>query len=178
MHRNQGTFLVIAFACGALAAQANLLDNPGFESEFADERNPRWGTFSRENWPNGQPEGDYAGYIKADWSGASDKAGGAIQSVPAQPGVEYVLSAQAYFDNGFKADSKVLKLEFFDSSNNMLDSVTDDLSGLKLGQWVRVTMTGKSPPETAKAQVVFEASGVDDSGVLGIDNLDLRAATP
>lgn len=167
------TIAAIAFA--AAAAQANLLSNAGFESDWAEDWNPRWGTFSRENWPNGQPEGEYAGYIRADWSGAGEANGGALQSLPAQPGVDYILTAQVYFDNGFKAETQALKLEFFDADNNLLDSFTSDLANLKSGQWVKITLTGKSPPETAKAQVVFEATDTGESGVLGIDALDLEA---
>ncbi|MBN1268180.1 MAG: hypothetical protein JXB04_01210 [Kiritimatiellae bacterium] len=158
-----------------VAAQAmNLVLNPGFESEPGPgDWSVVWGSFSREDW-NRPPEGDYAGYIRGNWGGDTE-SGGAIQRVQVEPGKVYVLRARFYTDNGWAATSRAMKLEFFDGDGALIETYSDDLSVLREGRWMEKSITGWAPEGTALAQIVFEANGLGDKGVLGIDDVVLEA---
>ena len=163
---------VLLVACVGVRA-GNLLANPGFEEELgADNWAPAWGTFSRETW-NMPPEGMYAGYIKGSWCGAGD-GGGVIQALPAVPAKVYTLTASFYLDNKFTAGSRVLKLEFLDDAGRVLEAFTNTLTGLKDSRWIEESISAESPAGTTKAQVVFEAAQVGESGTIGADNFMLE----
>lgn len=169
--RSLGFVIVLG---AAVAAQANVLVNSGFESDISPtDWSTVWGGASREEW-NTPPEGKYAFYIKGKWGGQDN--GGVIQSVPAAEGNRYALRAMIYCDNGWKAVVQVLKLEFFDSDGNLLDTFSQDLAGLVEKRWTETTVTGAAPAGTARAQVVLEVSGVGNDGLIGIDNVNLDVA--
>jgi hypothetical protein len=163
---------VVLGVCVVSDAQ-NLLKNPGFEEELGpDNWAPAWGTFSRETW-NTPPEGTSAAYLRGTWCGAGD-GGGVIQSVPAAPGSVYAVSASFYVDNGFTAASEVLKLEFFDSSDKVIEAFTNSLTDLTDGKWTEKSLSAQSPAGTKRVQVVFEATGVGGEGTIGADNFVLE----
>lgn len=165
---------VVVAAFGAYGAQGvNLLANPGFEESVgADNWSTRWGTFGVETW-NVPPEGTSAAYIKGAWGGGEDK-GGCIQALPVTPDVEYFVKASFYTDNGWTAAAKAFKLEFFDEAGQLLKAFTDDLQGLKDGQWMERSLRALAPGNAVLAQVVIEASGIGGEGVLGVDNVTLE----
>lgn len=162
--------LVIVFV--AELALGNLLDNPGFEWELGPENwSVRWGNVGVESW-NNPPEGHFAAYIKGKWGGGAEN-GGVIQVLPITPGLTYVLKVRLYVDNGWTANRKELKLEFFDDDGILVRSFADDLKELKEGKWVVISLQGNAPADASRAQVVLEAEGVGDEGVLGADAFEL-----
>lgn len=164
--------ILTVLATMAGVSRANILVNPGFETEIgATDWSIHWGTFSRENW-NKPPEGKFAGFIKGDWAG--DDRGGVIQALAASPETQYTLTAKFYCDNGWQAQTQVLKLEFFDGDGNLLKTFSTDLAKLAEQKWTEKKVFGVSPAGTAKAQVVFEATGVGKAGLLGVDGFDLE----
>ena len=172
MNKLLGCVVFLFSLCAASSAQ-NLLKNPGFEDELgADNWAPAWGTFSRETW-NTPPEGTYAAYLRGSWCGTGD-GGGVIQSVPAVPGTVYSVSASFYLDNGFTAASHVLKLEFFDDADKVLEAFTNSLTGLADSKWTEKSISAQSPAGTKRVQVVFEATGVGGEGTIGADNFVLE----
>ncbi|OQA29541.1 MAG: hypothetical protein BWY59_00223 [Verrucomicrobia bacterium ADurb.Bin345] len=161
-----------------VTAQGNLLLNEGFESALsAADWSTTWGAgqFTRQTW-NTPPEGSYAIYFYGGWSGG-DTWGGGLQAVNAgiAPGIEYDLSAEFYWDNGWSAASQMIKLEFFDSGANLLAAYTNTLSGLTEATWVTQSVSGTAPAGSTYAQVVFEGSGFGAGGVLAADNFSLVA---
>lgn len=165
--------LVIMAVTVSAAWAVNLLANPGFEESVgADNWSTHWGTFGVETW-NVPPEGTSAAYIKGAWGGGEDK-GGCIQALPVTPDVEYFVKASFYTDNGWTAAVKAFKLEFFDEAGQMLKAFTDDLQGLKDGQWTERSLRAIAPEKAVLAQVVIEASGIGGEGVLGVDNVTLE----
>ena len=132
----------------------------------------QWGNGDRENW-NTPPDGSWAYYLKGTWNGELDY-GGIWQRVDGGlPNTEYTLSGSFYTDNGFSATT-AFKLEFYDSVNTWLGSITTNIVGnIPNAAWTTISMTTTSPVNTARMQVVFEMSGANASGVLGGDNFTL-----
>jgi hypothetical protein len=174
--------LVISLAAAALAgtAHANLLKNYGFESALSTQDwSATWGNqqFARETW-NSPPEGSWAIYFKGTWSGG-DNYGGGLQVVTGiTAGLTYNLSASFYWDNGWSSSYQAMKLEFFDSSFNLLAAYTNYLQGLPEATWaVRSITNVVAPVGSALAQVVFEGNGFGSAGVLAGDNFVFEAQT-
>lgn len=164
------TWLVVAvLAASAAAAQANLLTNYGFEASLSMlDWSTTWGSrqFVRETW-NSPPEGSYAIYFKGTWDGG-DNWGGGLQVVNngITPGQTYNLSGQFYWDNGWSAASQLMKLEFFDAGNNLLQVFSTNLSGLAESTWQTRGLTATAPAGSSYAQVVLEGNGFGGAGVL------------
>ena len=158
--------------CAAAVAVANVLENSGFEADVGEEDwSTRWGNFGIESW-NNPPVGHLAAFIKGKWGGGALN-GGCIQSVPVTAGIEYELKGRFYLDNGWTAETKALKLEFFDQDGVLVRTYADDLTELKDKQWVEIVLRGKAPDDAVRAQVVLEAAGIGEDGVLGADAIEL-----
>ncbi len=171
----RGKFLIMTLTLLSfvLCAGANELANSGFEEELGESNwKFTWGSFEVEEW-NNPPEGQWAGYIKGTWAGKGD-SGGIIQAVEGDPSATYELSAQFYMDGGWSCEKQAFKLEFFDAEDNLLYAEIRDLDNLRDAQWTRKKMLVMAPEGTTRVQVVFEASGVGEAGVLGIDAVLLQ----
>jgi len=170
-------FLIVmtALALGGGIAQANLLVNGGFEDGTTSWTGP-WGNGTVENW-NTPPEGTEAFYLKGNWAGSGTNEG-ILQATGAgsiTPGSSYTVSGSFYLDNGWTASAQGVKLEFFDSGNNLLGGFTNSLGDLTASQWNTRSLTATAPNNSSYAQVVFEVTGAGAGGVLGADNLGLSA---
>ena len=175
MKRLLTTWLCIIVA--STAGAANLLSNSSFEyGTRADNWGRTWGTFIVESWHK-PPDGIYAAYLRGAWCGTN--FGGLMQSVSSViPGTTYRLKGLFFVDNGWTAQRKALKLEFFNDSGSRLLSVTNDLLSLHSNAWVERSVEATAPPRTARAQVIIEAVGIGGNGVLGADVVELEAVDP
>lgn len=172
--------LVITGLCIIAASTAgaeNLLHNSSFEYEArADNWGRTWGTFILESW-NKPPDGIFAAYLRGAWCGTN--FGGFMQSVTnVIPGTTYRLKGFFFIDNAWTAKKKALKIEFFNDSGSMLLAATNDLAGIPSHTWVERTVEAVAPLNTARAQIIVEASGIDGNGVLGADLVELEAVAP
>ena len=175
MKRLATTLLCIIAA--STAGAENLLHNSSFEHEArADNWGRTWGTFILESW-NKPPDGIYAAYLRGGWCGTN--FGGFMQSVTnVIPGTTYRLKGFFFVDNAWTAKKKALKLEFFNDSGTMLLSATNDLAGLQNHTWEERAVEAIAPPNTARAQIIVEASGISGNGVMGADVVELEAVDP
>jgi hypothetical protein len=171
------TTLLCIIAATTAGAQ-NLLENSNFEyGERADNWGHTWGTLILENW-NTPPDGIFAAYIRGGWAKAGN-LGGLMQSVTnIVPGTTYRVKGLFYFDQGWTAKYKALKMEFFNNAGVLLLAETNELTNLSDGHWVAQMISTIAPPESARAQIVIEASGIGGGGVLGVDLVEMEAVVP
>jgi hypothetical protein len=171
------TTLLCIIAATTTGAQ-NLLENSSFEyGTRADNWGNTWGTFILERW-NTPPDGIFAAYIRGGWAGAGN-LGGMMQSVTnIVPGTTYRVKGLFYFDQGWTAKNKALKIEFFDNAGSLLLAETNELTSLTDGHWVAQMISAVSPPASARAQIVIEASEIGGGGVLGADLVEMEAVVP
>ncbi len=162
----------------ASAGARNLLLNPSFEYSAQPQNwGHTWGTFIIESW-NTPPDGIFAAYIRGNWCKAGT-GGGCMQSVAnIVGGATYRLRAYFYMDNGWTAQKKAVKLEFYNDAGTKLSGATNTLAELQNHAWIRMSVQAVAPPETARAQVIIEASGISGPGVLGVDLVELEAVDP
>jgi hypothetical protein len=172
------TTLLLCIIAATTAGAKNLLHNSSFEYEARPDNWGRtWGTCILES-SSTPPDGIFAAYLRGSSCGAG-KFGGFMQSVTnIVPGKTYRLKGLFYFDSGWTATKKAMKLEFFNDSGSMLLGVTNDLVGLQNHAWVERSVEATAPPRTARAQVVIEAVGIGLSGVMGADVVELEAVDP
>ncbi len=168
------TWWFLAAMLVAVSARANLLENGSFESPVrTNDWSNTWGSFAVEAW-NSPPDGVYAAYLKGSWATLGD-FGGTVQKIDRiTPGTGYELKAKIYADNGWSADTKRMKLEFFDEQHVLLYAVTNDLALVTENRWTEYTLSATAPPRSTHAQIVFEASGIGGPGVLGFDDVRLN----
>jgi hypothetical protein len=154
--------------------QPGLLLNPSFETAGP------WGVYSAANWTtNGSCEretwaahsGSY-GMAHEWWWGTSS---GFYQNVAATPGATYILSAYCLDDTNVVVTSVYeMKLEYFDSSTNLIGSDTENISPLVSNTWQQLSLFGHAvPANTATVRAVFDASNMISGETLKIDDVNL-----
>jgi hypothetical protein len=177
--------VLVSLASQQVIAQVNLLNNPGFETQGSDSLkayhweagNPDnhgawWGTATREPWR--WVRGSWEGAIRGLWANAGDN-GGFWQEVPATPGKRYRFSAFLFADgegNKWTADAQEMKIEFFNSSMNMVGVASLPLDDVG-PNWVRKSFEAVAPANSAWVRVVVSAWGVSQNGALQLDELEL-----
>ena len=184
--------LQIVLACSLMLlpagmAAANLLNNPGFETQGStnsqasywewdvpDQHGSNWGTASREQW--NLIFGSWMGAIRGTWAGAGNN-GGYWQEVLATPGTRYRFTGWFYADGDgnqkkWTADAQGMKLEFSNSGGTLIAMAEQPI--LDAGpNWVFKSMEATAPANTAWIRVVIYADGVGPEGSLQFDDLDL-----
>lgn len=167
------------------AAQANLLNNPGFEEQAGrwecarhwridepDDHGDAWGTAVRANWR--AREGSFMGAVQGAWAGIGEY-GGFWQEVTIEPGVTYKASAWFWADAAWRADLQEFKLEFWNADRTEklvetlvpLNDVDED--------WVYKEVILQAPAGAVWGRVVVNVNGVGHTGALQVDDVHLNA---
>lgn len=185
MKRLQIVLVCSVILCPAGLTFANLLNNPGFETQGStstqarywewyvpDQHGSNWGSASRESWRN--ISGTWEGTIRGTYAGAGDE-GGYWQEVEATPGARYRFTGWFFADgdgNNWTADAQGMKIEFYNSSGEKIYSFEQPI--LDAGpNWVFKSMEATAPANAAWVRVVVYAVRVGFNGSLQFDDLDL-----
>ena len=159
---------------------SNLLGNASFEVSGSSDSRARhwestgedvhgdaWGSAARVDWRCRQ--GAVAAAVRGSWSG--DDFGGWWQEGAAQPGQTYQASAwfwADHVDNNWTAAVQELKIEFYNGSFSLLDSLRVDLSDV-VEIWTQKTVRATAPAGSSWARFVVNVSGASASGALQFD---------
>jgi len=153
---------------------SQLLLNPGFEITgaggiYTATNWTTYGSCERETWA--AHTGSY-GMAHEWWWGTSS---GFYQDVPATPGATYILSVWGVDDAASVVTSVYrMKLEYYDSSLNLLGSDIENISPLVNNTWQQLTLYGNAiPANTTTVRVVFDASNMISGETLKIDDVSL-----
>ena len=159
--------------------QAQSLLNGGFETAgaggiYTATNWTTYGSCERETWA--AHTGSY-GMAHEWWWGTSS---GFYQDVAATPGATYTLSAWCLDDAASVVTSVYeMKLEYYDSSLNLLGSDIENISPLVNNTWQQLSLVGNAiPANTATVRVVFDASNMISGETLKIDDVYLTPAVP
>ena len=154
--------------------QPQLLLNAGFETAgpggiYTATNWTTYGSCERETWA--AHTGSY-GMAHEWWWGTSS---GFYQDVPATPGATYILSAWCVDDAASVATSVYgMKLEYYDSSLNLLGSDIENISPLVNNTWQQLSLFGNLvPANTTTVRAVFDASNMISGETLKIDDVSL-----
>jgi uncharacterized repeat protein (TIGR03803 family) len=153
---------------------ANMLVNSGFESGTGS-----WtfeGNSKVEAWAS--RTGNNGAILSGQWVSNTNYAT-IRQQVAATPGQEY--RAGGYF----KRESQwtlptALKLVFLDASQSQLAATTNSLTALSAGTWHEVLISATAPAGAAYAQVIAEATEIenwDSDGTFFVDDMMLQTVT-
>jgi hypothetical protein len=170
-----------------LSANANLLQNPGFENggTTADDAynwqwaNPdlhgaKWGNAVRKDWH--VRTGTWGGTVCGSWFG--DTQGGWWQEVSATPGVTYTLSGWFWADSSWTNQANQgIKIEFYsrnESGETLLCDSKNYFNGIG-ESWVQKTVSAVAPTNAQWVRVVVWADNVGSGGALQFDDLSLVA---
>ncbi len=167
---------------GSSSAEANLLNNPGFETPGSWWSNPdMWSTGGNAD-AKGQTTGGDAPHggswvfsVANDWGGTTSNAYGlAAQDVTTALNTGDTATLKMYIktDAGYTGAAG-LKLEFLDSSNAVLDTALS--STLGAGQaWTPLTASKAIPSGTAKLKAYASSTGMGIGSKLAhFDDADL-----
>ncbi len=159
--------------------QAQSLLNGGFETVgaggiYTATNWTTYGSCERETWA--AHTGSY-GMAHEWWWGTSS---GFYQDVAVIPGATYTLSAWCLDDAASVVTSIYeMKLEYYDSSLNLLGSDIENISPLVNNTWQQLSLVGNAiPANTATVRVVFDASNMISGETLKIDDVYLTSAGP
>ncbi len=151
-----------------------LLLNPSFETAGAGGvyTATNWtiyGSCNREIWA--AHTGSY-GMAHEWWNGTSS---GFYQDVTATPSATYILSAYCLDDTNAVVTSVYrMKLEYYDSSSNLVGSDIENISPLVSNTWQQLSLFGHAvPSNTATVRAVFDASSMISGETLKIDDVSL-----
>ncbi len=154
--------------------QAQHLLNGGFETAgpggiYTSTNWTTSGSCEREAWAN--HTGAY-GMAHEWWWGTSSSF---YQSITASPGATYTLSAWCQDDTNSVVTSVYgMKLEYYDSSLNLLGSDSEALSPLVDSTWQQLSLFGNPvPANTSLVRAVFDASNMVSGETLKIDDATL-----
>ncbi len=180
--------LLLQTTAPARAETANLLLNPSFEYETADNfhscvfwtmnqpgiHGDSYGSARRENWR--AQDGYYAMALRGTWAAAGD-SGGLWQEVSATPGSAYRFSAWTWADAAWSAQTRDLKIEFWNSDHSQRLS-RHALPLENLGEsWQESTIEATAPENAAWVRAVIHVSNAGPEGALLVDSLALRTGT-
>ena len=173
-------------------AAANLLNNPGFETQGSESARARywewgvpdshgswWGTASRESWRT--ISGSWEATIRGTWANVGTNEGGWWQEVPATPGARYRLTGWLFADgegdgNKWIAGHQAIKIEFYNSGGSKIYQEEQPI--LDAGpNWVFKSVEATAPANAAWTRVVVYALEVGAHGALQFDDLDLSIVT-
>jgi len=163
--------------CLASLSFANLVSNPGFEEPISPNNWTEWGSISVETWFD-PPEGSHAVYALGGWADNHVCGEGICQyTAPStiQQGMEYLLTASIFRDDGWSATKQFLELDFFSSANQLLASYTNPLCSLPRDTWVLRGISATAPANSSYAMVTFDVTGAGTCGSLGADDFNLTA---
>jgi len=163
---------------------ANLLTNPGWATQGGSADRAQgwednttggvWGNSERSNWNNHDGDG-YSDLIKGSWGG--NNYGGSWQRQAITAGNDYEASAWFYVDNGWAATTWQLKLEWYDSSDNLISADTLDITGVPQSSWVQKNLTATAPANAVNVNFALNLSGINNAGAMYMDECDLHAVT-
>jgi hypothetical protein len=162
--------------CVATAVCANLVANPGFEVEGDapeqarhwndDTEGGTWGGTVRSDWQSYR--GQHAAALRGAWSGM-DYAG-LWQSCPVVGGARYRFSVRLMWDNEWAAQSVKLRVEWY-NKDQKISQDEQVLTHLPENDWQERFLSAKAPLEASRAHIVVDASGIDQEGVLYLDEI-------
>lgn len=178
--------LLLPAAAPARADPPNLLLNPSFEYETADdfhscvfwtmnrpgEHGDTYGSARRENWR--AHDGYYVLAIRGTWAGAGD-SGGLWQEGPTAPGTPYRFSARAWADAAWSAHTRELKIEFWNADHSqrlVRHALPLDHPG---ETWQEFSIEATAPEDATWVRAVIHVSGAGPEGALLIDSLCLQS---
>ncbi len=183
IHSGTGTNVVYRITDGDLynALQGtNLLADAGFESGAAGAW-MLWGRCTIENWA--QESGTYGLSLDA-WDAPANAPyyGGAYQDITTgvEPGKLYTFSIRGKRESQFYASNVLLKIEFIDAADTMLDGTTNDVLPSMPNAFADYVVQARAPATAAKVRVVIEmVYGTGDVGSCSCpwDNASLVTAT-
>ncbi len=141
------------------SADANLLQNPGFEEGFWDDI-PHWnreGNAYIESWA---AETGAQGLAFYGW----ENEGRIAQEVSAAGLSNYTFSASGLVETSFPLDQMEveIRLEFCNEEGIALSTHTTAVSGPD--EWTRYSLTAVAPPDTVVVRVVMAYQGEKGSG--------------
>jgi len=159
---------------GALVYGSNLLANSGYESGSAS-----WSLLGNTSVNTWKPRTDAQnGILTGIWHSNGANYATVFQKVAATPGVTYRGGGWIFRENIWNYAS-VVKLEFLNSSDGVLSTESTTVTTISPDTWQNVLMTGTAPANTAYAQVIVEATGIDgNDGTFYMDDMVLQAGTP
>jgi hypothetical protein len=171
------TIMVIGLAA-TVSVWANQLQNAGFEIPGQDPEKAHmwednatggmWGNAIRTDWQKNS--GDYSAAVRGSWSGNDN--GGWWQTCPIDGGKAYELSAQFYYDNGWTAETFELNVEWY-KGEEMIGIDKKNITNLPEDRWARKSFRVKAPTDATAAHVVLNIAGIEQEGVLYMDDLAL-----
>ncbi len=139
-----GMVFVVAMVIGT-GAFANLLQNPGFETDDTTGWATnwyRWNYSSRENYGDAVRSGSYGAYFQGWQEGGGSFWQGASTNLTSSDVVTFSIWANC--GTGWNGSTAEIKLQFYDGVGGLLYSVTNDvLSQLTAnrGNWSQLTVT-------------------------------------
>jgi len=139
-------------------ANANLLQNPGFEIGFLQSVASwsQWGNAAIEPWAAYEGTNGLAFY---GWT----TDGGVYQDIEAAGYSNYFFTVQGFRDDNFSIQYYIqARIEFLDSNGDMIDFVQNVVRGTS--QWEAVTLSAPSPRRTARVRIVMSFSGSPGTG--------------
>lgn len=154
----------VVIAVSPLAAAANLLKNPGFETGGdSDQDAAEWtesGAGQRESWAN---HSDGWGFALETW-GDSAGTGEVYQEIPVKGSAKYVFSLWTLTDFDGYAGEFYLKLVWYKGDTILKEDRETILLANKGGAWDKKTISAASPATADKVRVVIGSLGVSSTG--------------
>ncbi|MCK5225475.1 MAG: PEP-CTERM sorting domain-containing protein [Planctomycetes bacterium] len=170
------TFLVLIMGFAA-TAQANLLQNPGFEDNGGDETSADWWAGTS----NAKVKADMDGPPRTgDWQMAviSWELGGTgnfYQDVTVGESTDYVYTMWARRATwGGLSGSYGMKVEWY-AGVTLLGSASEDISAGLAADWQEFSLSATSAADCDSARVIIEFVGVDKVGMF--DDASFLAST-
>jgi hypothetical protein len=170
--------VMVALLAAAPAWASSLLRNGSFQyagdGSYNASPNARywasWGNAARESWVSVGKD-QYSATIR-NWAGTNPDAGW-YQDVPATPGARYIFSGQLSASWDLAWNQVKFKLEFMDAAYQVLDVVTQEVSGVGLGGWTTHEARGTAPARTAWLRCVWLVDGIGTVGSMSADDFRL-----
>jgi hypothetical protein len=147
-----------------------LLRNPGFEAYSDGWTRGEIMTANPESWA---ARSGSLGMAIASWK---EDHGYCCQDVDVPESALYTFSAWMQKDTDFHADSVTLKLEWLDSSQGVIGSVSTNLYAQLDGAWQQFDVQGSAPANAVSVRCLVDATGITaGTGALKVDDLELLA---
>jgi hypothetical protein len=171
---------VLAMVLGA-GAYANLLQNPGFETDDGSGWATGWSHWnysSRENYGDAVRSGSYGAYFQGWQTGGGSFWQDASTNLTSSDVVTFSIWANC--GTGWDGTTAEIKLQFFDGGGGLLYSVTNDVMSqltADRGNWNQLTVTytnSTAGVTTVRPDIYgdWTAQGGSDHSV-GFDDADL-----
>jgi hypothetical protein len=149
------------------------VQNGGIEDQGSTDTDAaqwgEWGSAARRSW--NQRSGTWSMGLQPQWSGFD--YGGCWQAINVTGYVPYTVTGYFLRDSGWTASSVALKLEWYDSGDNLISDDSIDLGGLPAWSWEEKVLEATAPGNAAKAHLVLTASGIGTSDMFYMDDVSI-----